>query len=499
MQSELQEIQEYARAHPDDKEFHDVLAQLNQVLDDNPLQGFHPLYQEQKDYLAAEEMIVLFAAGNQAGKTTVSIIGDLIQAVDKDCLPDRLKPYKTYEPPFLCRIISPDFTSTMEGAIFETIREWCPKDQLVGGSWDKAYSKQRRVLNFKNGSWFQFLTFEQDRDKHGGVRLDRAHFDEEPPGEKGRAIYHENLRGVMRRGGDIRFSLTPLHGCAWLHDDIYEKRFESHIKVIHADIDQNTTLDEATKQAFLASLTKEELKARKEGKFVYFEGLVYSELQKDRHVVDPPSPEHVRSLTTVVTIDPGIEKTGVLWTGFDSENVALVYDELYLSDSTVEATAEAIKAKNAEWGVKPDYYVIDPTARNRTLVNAEQVEGEFTRCGIYCCYGQNALETGVFQVKRRLQADPPAVLISRVCEWLLWEFARYRYSPKADGKFDVVRRDNHLMDCLRYACMHMVWGAEMRALKNHERPRYQVKVGESIPWHQFPTQKQGSPPMGAMS
>jgi hypothetical protein len=58
-------------------------------------------------------------------------------------------------------------------------------------------------LYFKNGSKFQFLTAEQDVDKHAGQTLDRVHFDEEPPGAKGYELYQgEPDQGSRARGSD---------------------------------------------------------------------------------------------------------------------------------------------------------------------------------------------------------------------------------------------------------------------------------------------------------
>jgi hypothetical protein len=62
------------------------------------------------------EPLKAFLGGNRSGKTTVGIVDDLIQAIDHDAVPEHLKQYKLWEPPFYCRIITPDFTATMEGS-----------------------------------------------------------------------------------------------------------------------------------------------------------------------------------------------------------------------------------------------------------------------------------------------------------------------------------------------------------------------------------------------
>jgi hypothetical protein len=76
--------------------------------------------------------------------------------------------------------------------------------------------------------------------------------------------------------------------------------------------------------------------------------------------------------------------------------------------------ADAIKAKLATWGVEPEFYVIDPSARNRTQINADAVEAEFQRHGIYAVHGQNDRESGILTIKRRFQGNPPSLLSQRL-------------------------------------------------------------------------------------
>src|SRR6185312_1225814 len=92
-----------------------------------------------------------FFGGNRSGKTTAAMCDTIIQAVDRDVVPDHLLAYKRWEPPFKCRIMTPDFGDTHE-VVLEKIREWCPRGQLKGGSFDRGYDKQRKVLWFKNDS-----------------------------------------------------------------------------------------------------------------------------------------------------------------------------------------------------------------------------------------------------------------------------------------------------------------------------------------------------------
>jgi hypothetical protein len=497
--SEWAELQAALEKHPNDPELQELVLAYKVLLEDNPLQDFRPINKKQAKFLECRTPIKLLSGGNRAGKTLTSLVDDLIQAVDESCLPEHLRPYKHFQPPFLCRVVSPDFTATMEGAVFETIRRWVPRSQLQGDGWEKGYDKQRRMLHFKNGSWFQFLTAEQDIDKHSGAALDRVHFDEEPPGEKGLKLFRENMMRLIDRKGQLIISMTPLFSASWVLDEIVERRDQPHITVIRMDMDENPTLDGATKEIMLSGMSKEEVQARKEGKFVYFEGLVYPEFNKETHVVDGPSRESLKKNQDIVCIiDPGLTRTAVAWVAFDGDNTAVVFDELYLKDSTVEATAEEIKAVNKTWEIRDPYYLLDPSARNRSLVNAEQVEGEFQRQQIYTVPAQNSVEAGMFQVKRRLQQRPvPALLVARNCEYTIWEFSRYRWGePGPDGKKKPIKRDDHLMDCIRYACLDRAWGSgdwdEPISRPRRYQPDFEPKWdGESL--------QVEIPPLGAMS
>ena len=42
----------------------------------------------------------LFIGGNRSGKTTATHVDTIIQAIDREAVPDHLKPYKRWEPPF---------------------------------------------------------------------------------------------------------------------------------------------------------------------------------------------------------------------------------------------------------------------------------------------------------------------------------------------------------------------------------------------------------------
>lgn len=471
------------------KEADRLLGELARMREDNPLSFYKP-HAKQAAYHKARTHLKAFLGGNQSGKTTAGLADDLIQAVDRECLPAELQEVKRFEPPFRCRVAAPDFTSTMEGAIFEKLRELAPKSQLRGGSWDKAYDKQRRRLEFANGSWFDFLTYEQDLDKWGSVTLDRVHFDEEPPGEKGRQMYLQARSRVMARRGDICFTMTPEFGMSWMFDEVFERRDEPDVTVVQVATDENTYLAaEAVEEAF-SRLSDEEQEYKRKGRFVAFGGLVVN--LTDRHFVTTDEMggedallEHVRGLPMVMRImDPGAAQGAVSWIGVDKDDVMLVFDELYPSGSTendIDVLVPKILEKDAYYGVEP-YELIDPSSRNTAVGRDTGIEDALFAKGLYPTRAKNNRFHSIMQLRRRVAADPPGLVVVRDrCPKTVWEANRWRVAE--DENADRVKRGqsgdtfattgpDHLWDTIRYGALEVVWGPVDE--KPRERSHYQA-------------------------
>jgi phage terminase large subunit-like protein len=507
MSEEFLDPEEYEKLPPaEKKQVDEMFEQYARSVEQNPLLAFHP-HAKQHEFLLSDKRYKGFFGGNRSGKTEGSVVNDLIQCCPDETVPDHLKQYKKWHKPINCRIVAPKFNENHEQVIFPKIRELVPKMALKGGTWERAFSKQRRLLTFANGSTIQFLTFEQDVDAHAGAALHLAHFDEEPPGQHGWQIYRETQARLIDYAGDFVLSMTPLLGMSWAYDEFWEKRgkeskpgtWESDkLLIVQVDMDDNPHLSQEAKEEYLAGLTQEERVARKEGKFVHFGGLVYADFNTDRHLIPDPTLEHVAQLDHVIGIDPGINTTAVVFCGFDKDNSLFVLDELYLHNENAipEAAARLIRAKQAEWGMKDPVFVIDPSARNRASVNADNIEAAYQRAGITTIWGQNEVEAGVFEMKRRLQASPPRLYVNSRCESWRYEQTRYRVDTKKEG-YKVVKEDDHLMDATRYVAMYRPMAPPREAPDKVFRSTY-------IPDYEPPLKEQqfidvGSEPMGSFS
>lgn len=404
-----------------------------------------------------------FFGGNQSGKTTAGLADDIIQALDVDDIPEHLREFKKFSPPFGCRILAPS-VQVLELVIYEKLRELLPDHALMGGSWQKAYDKVLRLLRFKNGSMFQFMTYEQDVGKMGGATIQRIHYDEEPP----RQHRIENRIRTLRYGGDEIFTLTPLSGLSWAYEELWEEKGEELSKNIFlnekqsmgtviVDMDDNPYLNEENKEAALRGLSEQEKDARKSGRFVHFAGLIYDDFDPHKHVVEPFDLDpREQPFNVVVAIDPGYRfRCAVLYCAVMPDETMYIFDEIYEQEKSVGRIAEMIHQTNTMHGVLPIYYVIDPAARNRNHQTGRNDQMEYSDHGINTIAGQNEVGTGIGRVREKIQNEQLKIFSN--CRNLIKEFTTYRWreGPRSgeDGKPTPVKTKDHALDALRYAVM----------------------------------------------
>lgn len=456
----------------------ELFRQLEAIFEANPLQAYNlpgapaPVHHKQLEFnriktppLGTKALI----AGNRTGKTRGGLADDVIQAVRPELVPEHLKECKKWEPPFHCWIGAPKY-SKHEDTILPTLRKLIPKAELINESFDKSYKSQSRMLRLSSGSTFGLKTYDQDLDAWASAEVNRVHFDEEPNGENSRDIRSEAYARILSTEGDILITMSPLLGMSWVNDEVWEARHDNpKISVVTMGMADNPWLSAQAIKDFEAGLTEEEIRMRVHGEFVHLGGMFFEEFREKLHVVDPITPDHLKGQEIVIGIDPGRNRTGVVWLGFDSDNAAIVFDEFNPKEATVVQVAEVIKERNRAWGLDENAvtYVIDPSARNTSAINADQVSAAYARSEIYCQPGQNSRAAGILEMKRRLQAKDgqdrphPTLVWARNCVEGIKQAERYRRDPKAADEWAAVAQNDRtrfdLVDATRYALMARTW------------------------------------------
>lgn len=441
------------------------LGKAEELYRQNPLLGFEP-HDKQVEFLSPPfPPLRFFAGGNRSGKTSCVIVYALINCIDADQVPAPLKQFRRWRGPVRCRVVTPDLTSTLGGVIHEKIREYCPPGQLKGGGFDRAFDKVQRVLTFKNGSWIQFNSSEQDREKLGGTALHIVIYDEEPRQE----VRNECLTRLIDYDGEELFALTPFSGMKWLFDEIYDPWERGELRsedgrVVVVDMDDNPHLSESGKARALSQYSESEREARKSGRFVAFSGLIYPRWEQ---AIVPAIQRVPPGAEVFVGIDPGIRHMcAVLFGYLDAEDDMVIFDEIALRDGTFKDACDQIKRLQMRWGaVKDDgtrdplryrWAVIDPAAKNRTGQTGRSDQMEFQEHGVATIPGQNDVRPGINRVLERLNAG--RLHVTANCVELQKEFKRYRWvmdtgRGEGEAREAPVKKDDHLLDALRYMVM----------------------------------------------
>lgn len=497
----------------------DALSELDGVLRRNPLQAFAPHSDPQREFLGAKTTIVLALAGNRFGKTTSLTVRALVDCVDVVCLPASLKPFKRWFPGenapdgVFGRIVNPSLKLN-ESIILPAFQKWVPRDQLYGKSWAKAYAKQDSILRFANGSFIEFMAYEQDLDKFGGAARHFVGYDEPPP----RPIRNECKARTMDYGGYEMFAMTPIKAnAAWVRRSIVKKREAPHITVVRGSIHDNPLLDEQVKKETLEEFSAEERQAREFGDFMSMGGLAYPDVE--RCVIPPLPAARVREWDHLVVIDPGVRNCGITLQGFTRENVMVTVDEALVQDGTPTEYVEAIIALLGRWGIpvltaeevipevlptKPVTvitdagkvsFVVDPAARQRGQVNAETVADALSRLGVHCEFGQNDHEAGVQQLRERMRHG--RYQIFSTCRGTLDELEDVALEDREDGVFKLIRGNDHRADTCRYGSL---WRPFSPVAEQHVPDRnLGWRPNVAPPSSRLVSTGGSAPPMGSMS
>lgn len=223
--------------------------------------------------------------------------------------------------------------------------------------------------------------------------------------------------------------------------------------MVTADWDDAAHLDGNAKKELLASIPENERDARTKGIPFLGSGRVYGPYTWEQVTVDNfPIPPH---WPQGYGLDVGWNFTAAVWGAYDEDSdTTYVYSEHKDSQTSAILHAAAIKARG-DW-IPGD---IDPSANGeRSQIDGEQLTAIYRR-EIYgdeqsemLALADNTVQAGIYEVLTLLQTG--RLKFFKTLTQTRDEFLLYH---REKGK--VVKRNDHLMDALRYAIKrrHQRW------------------------------------------
>lgn len=278
----------------------------------------------------------------------------------------------------------------------------------------------------------QLKSYDQGREAWQGTEQHGVWLDEEPP----MPIYSEALVRTMTTGGIVLNTYTPMNGMtdvteSFLSIDKPDSKF-----VCTATWNDVLHLDEATKLELWNSIPIHERDARAKGIPTIGVGKIYP-FPLEEMLVDPfDIPKH---WVKGYALDVGWNKTAALWGALDRDSDTLyLYSEHYQGMGEPAVHASAIKGRGEMTGY------IDPASQGGSQADGEKLIQLYRNEGLKLAIADNAKEAGIFDVYQRMTSG--RIKIFRTLVNLQKEIPLYH----RDGNGSIVKKNDHLMDCMRY-------------------------------------------------
>ena len=280
-----------------------------------------------------------------------------------------------------------------------------------------------------------------------------------------------SARTLDREGRGI-WSATPQAGTEQLfelHERAEREKYhpKPHVREHIISLTENPHISEASKRGLAADLDDEERRVRIDGDFAIISFRVYPEFNMLVHGIEmdsiPPS------WTRYMVVDPGHQVCAVLFAAIPPEqDRVVIYDELYLKGCDASKFAINVAAKCQ--GQTIQAALIDPNMAVHTELGTGKTVGQqysealdhedFATIGtgsgfILGCDDTDAGMLAVHGLLRVQEGGPRLRVVAGRCNNLQDEFKRYVKKRVQGQVIDEPnnRRNNHLMDCLRYLAL----------------------------------------------
>jgi phage terminase large subunit-like protein len=386
----------------------------------------------------------LLLGGKRSGKTYSHIVEICWAATG-------IHPFLPYPPPPLqIRYCTVDFN-----AIFRIALPYF-KRFLYPWAWDGHCSKERPIILLRNGTEIELKSFESELESFEGTSRQIVGMDEEPPLD----IFQSNFMRTVDVGGKLIISCTPIHGLSWLYSELYDNpdAVPPAVEHWHVRTDENPHISKDEIEAVKANpAMRDNLDAALMGEFIPKSGLVFKSFS-DKNIIEPMviTNDHM----IILGIDPHDRNPwGIPFIAFNRENEYIVYDEI-LQAGTVPEIAEEILKKLK--GRKPQLCVMDTSGNIVQATSGKSYKEMLMPYGLYCQDADKRVSEGILELNALLDQGKnkrPRLFVTRNCvntirqfHHLIWDnWARNR--DQRDPKERILKKDNHILDALRYACM----------------------------------------------
>lgn len=376
------------------------------------------------------------------------------------------------KPPVYWRVSGSGWEEHVEKVLVEAFREITPRRHLKDNKFN--YSDKGHKLEFKNGGWIEFTSFDQDPAKVAGRKLHGWWADESfncPT-----RFRDQCLARLVDYDGPAILSLCAEEGISWEYE-WYEKAMGANpdpdYAAFHMLISDNPHVSEKGKKRLWDRLQGDptQLAIRWYGEFIAIGGLIFPMLDQQFHVKHVAEVISAKELPPFedwgkfIAIDPAESKPhAVIWGAVAPGGHIHIYREL-LQAGTIPDLCRRIRAESGLEHISAFY--IDPHWDWTNLAARSVADGvsplnfhsEFQKCGIELIKAprgkSGSVDLGLDLVKRKLQVDPinllPNMTFSHETPTTFKHMKYYMYKPQKNvgDERKVSKVNDDLPDCIR--------------------------------------------------
>lgn len=465
-----------------------------EFLQNHKIYRFAPENEDQLGFILSKAHVRLGVGSNRSGKTHCGAEEDVSFALGFRpwMLPEEYKKKNIKEllaipwenipeyartpikPPVRVLIIAEDWEKADEifvsgnGRSEGKLTALIPKDAIA----NVITNAQGYVCGYKliNGSLINLDTqksFDNNPMSFEGGSYTAVHYDE----PKKRDLRIALSRGLVDNYGYEWFTYTPWKVARWLVDDLVSKvGLDPEIEMFKFQTEKNTKVNQAGWQAFLKTLTEDELLVRGKGEHITYKGLVYPEFipraySKGGNILDTSLEWEwiAQNGTVYVSIDPHPRQPqAAVFMSVDQQGRMICFDEIFkrmlipeLCAAYWEKLTYASKLMGQSVEIHtliPEIIIGDPIMFQEDPVDCRRWADEFHNFDppIDIVPASKRKEAGIAAVRHALKDR--TLLVTPNCARIIYEFTHYIYSEwereDRNQKEKPVDRDDHMMECI---------------------------------------------------
>jgi len=290
-------------------------------------------------------------------------------------------------------------------------------------------------------SVLQFMSYDQDEDKFTSAIIDFILFDEEPP----QALFGQALARTLLSKGKVFFTFTPEHGQTPLYCQLNEMAAAGQVEQHFLWVERADHIDMADLSIRYAGMTDEEKEARMHGIAVVGSGKIF-QFEEREYVCDDF--EIPRWWPRIGGLDiGGSHPTGATALAIDPETKSVyVYREMKNTSGDPKKIAWELKPWKIKFATSPDAWKTElVTARKISVASIFQDEGlEFFKC--------DPSRTGITLIKQMI-SEGRWWIFKSACPELIKQMSLYRYKETENGKDNIYKVNDDIIDSARFATM----------------------------------------------